>query len=225
MREKSEKKKLAEGRGIISENEYRSWIKINERSLTTTGTIIHDPVTGLSLDLASQGEREYYWLFRFQEDVGHIYTQYPMKQEYVKMCADKLGVRYYGNVLSTDLVVVRESGPEAYSIKASRREFVPGRKKYPALIRRQSIEQMYWETAQIPFRILFREEVNHIESENCRDVMRYWNDLMVFDEVSMLKHLIARHRLIVPMDQEPLRFADLARSIDIRGMYEAYKNE
>ena len=69
------------------------------------------------------------------------------------------------------------------------------------------IERCYWEKFRhVPYEIVFKEDMNVVFAENIRIVSKFYNASSVFDEMSMLKHMIATKRIQVDMESEPLDF-------------------
>ena len=232
MREKSIKSKCNEKRGIPTEKGYMAWKRTNEAHSSGTGTMTYDPIAMRTVDTLSTAETKVYWILRFFDGVSAIYEQYPMEQWIVDEICDEMGVRRK-NALSTDFYVEFVDGSVmGVSVKQNRDVFDKARKGYDRLVVRQRIEQIYW-TEKFPvykgkksgFRIVFGDEINRVLISNIKAVMKYWDTEFVSDPTSKLKHLIAHKVIRMDLSKEPLRFAKIAESIDVEGMYETYRNE
>lgn len=221
MKQKSDKKKLQEQRCIGSGSEYVAFIKANEAKSIGTATQIYDPVAKRTVDVLSVGEEEFFWILRFDDNVLEIQEQMVMASEYVNSICIKNGFARPKHLLSTDFLVTYQNGSQiAYSIKASREEFDPKNDKYwnnpkrlIQLLERQTIEMEYWKLHGVKFKIVFKEDMNHVFSRNIANVMKYYNEKYVTeDKVDRLKYLIAHKQIAVDMETEPLPFLKLANT-------------
>lgn len=232
MREKSVESKRKEGRGIPTEKGYMAWKRTNEAHSSGTGSMLYDPIAMRTVDTLSTAETKVYWILRFFEGVSTIYEQYPMEQWIVDEICDELGVRRR-NALSTDFYVEFVDGSVmGVSVKKNRNVFNKTGKSYERLVVRQRIEQIYWNEKfpvykgrKSSFRIVFGDEISRVLISNIQAVMKYWNTEFVSDQTSKLMHLIAHKVIRLDLAKEPLRFAKIAESMDVEGMYETYRNE
>lgn len=105
--------------------------------------------------------------------------------------------------MTTDFYVIYKDGSEkAFSVKTSRNLLKKRRTK-----EKLDIERCYWEKFRhVPYEIVFKEDMNVVFAENIRIVSKFYNASSVFDEMSMLKHMIATKRIQVDMESEPLDF-------------------
>lgn len=72
------------------------------------------------------------------------------------------------------------------------------------------VEMHYWKTQGIPYELVFKESLNVVLFNNIRQVVEYYSVKRVHDDISVLKHLIATRRIVIPnMDSVPLDFAQL----------------
>ena len=228
MKEKSEKSKLKEGRGIISPAHYKAWKQAREAKSIGTASMIYDPIVGRTVHTLSEAETKVFWALRYKPEVIEIYDQFPMDRSEITAICHSIGIPAYSRVLSTDFLVHMEGDRYiAISVKENRREFDPKKnKKYEQLIRRQAVEKIYWEkNYNIPFRIIFGDEISNVLANNIENVMKFWDPRFVTNTVSRLKHLIAHGVISVPLDDDYIRFGDLARQYDVEGLYEAYREE
>ena len=225
MRQKSDRSKLREKRGIFLNGEYEAWLKANEAKSTGTASLIHDPVSGRSVSVLSSGEKKVFWTIRFMKEVDEILEQFPLNKELVDEICDDLGVRRYSNILSTDFLVIKKDGTGvAISVKKDR-SFLEGRtERDKTTIIRQKVEQEYWERRDILFLPVYSDEIPMIMSVNIQDVMRYWNPNMAVDDVSRVKHLIARGVIGIPMNKK-IRYGDLARDPEVKRLFREYYGE
>ena len=79
-----------------------------------------------------------------------------------------------------------------------------------------SVEACYWKKYRnIDYKLVFKDEMNQILAENIRFVCVYYDRSRVFDETSLLKHLIATKQIKVDMETQFL---------DIPTLLETYRN-
>lgn len=229
MKQKSDKKKLQEGRCLGEGSEYIGFIKANEAKSTGTATEIYDPIENRTVDVLSMGEQEYFWIMRYRDDVQTIREQMRLDKDIVKEVCQQRGFKSPTKILSTDFRISFANGRElACSVKASRKEFDSGRvqkEKYEKLLIRQTIEQEYWKKFGIEFRIVFRDELNHVLAKNIGTCMRFYKPEMVTGIEDQLKYLLAHKVLSIPMDREILRFSKLVngKENEIAELYRRYR--
>ena len=75
MKQKSDAKKRQEGRCLGTGNLYVGFIKANEIGSIGTSTAIYDPIAERTVDTLSMGEKEFFWIMRFRDDVAQIQEQ------------------------------------------------------------------------------------------------------------------------------------------------------
>lgn len=224
----SEKTKQRQSRGKGEGASYKPYIKTREVPSTGTTRILKDKITGRQMHLLSQGEVYAYYLLRWDDSVIDIREQYPLELEDTLKIADRLGYKHPKDRetrMTTDFLVTyrEEDGSttyKAYSVKDNRGVLVPGEKDTPAQIGKknrtvevQRIEMAYWHLHGIPFEIVFKEDMNRIKVGNIEAVMDCWDINDVRTDIDMVKHLIARKKISVDIESNPLDFLELARKI------------
>lgn len=212
MKQKSDVKKIQEGRCLGTGDLYVGFIKANEIGSIGTSTAIYDPIAERTVDTLSMGEKEFFWIMRFRDDVEQIQEQMMLSSETVRNICEEHGFRIPRNVLSTDFLITFRNGSRiAYSIKSGADDFNPDSPKYQTLLVRQYIEMEYWKRYGIDFRIVLRENLNKTLAVNIEHCMAYYDPAHVQNEEAMLKYLIAHKAVSVPMDREIIRFASLVK--------------
>jgi len=227
LKQKSDAKKRQEGRCLGTGNLYVGFIKANEIGSIGTSTAIYDPIAERTVDTLSMGEKEFFWIMRFRDDVAQIQEQMMLSSETVRNICEEHGFRIPRNVLSTDFLITFRNGSRiAYSIKSGAEEFNPESPKYQTLLVRQYIEMEYWKRYGIDFRIVLRESLNKTLAVNIEHCMAYYDAAHVQSEETMLKYLVAHKAVSVPMDREIMRFAGLVRGNEqnIRETYRRYRD-
>ena len=227
MREKSDKNKTKEGRGRITEAQYSAWRQAREAKSIGTASMIYDPIVGRTVHTLSENETKIFWVLRYKPQVIEIFEQFPLDKDEVTAICRSLGVPAYNHVLSTDFVVQMDGDRfVAISVKENRSEFDPGNPEYAKLVRRQAVEKIYWgKNYNIPFRILFGDDVSNVYANNIDNTMKFWDPRFVTNTTSKFKHLIAHGVIDIPLDDDYLRFGDLSRQYDVEELYEAYRKE
>lgn len=227
MKQKSDAKKRQEGRCLGTGDLYVGFIKANEIGSIGTSTAIYDPIAERTVDTLSMGEKEFFWIMRFRDDVAQIQEQMMLSSETVRNICEEHGFRIPRNVLSTDFLITFRNGSRiAYSIKSGTDDFNPDSPKYGKLLIRQYIEMEYWKRYGINFRIVLRESLNKTLAVNIEHCMAYYDAAHVQSEETMLKYLVAHKAVSVPMDREIMRFAGLVRGNEqnIRETYRRYRD-
>lgn len=227
MKQKSDEKKIQEGRCLGTGDLYVGFIKANEIGSIGTSTAVYDPIAERTVDTLSMGEKEFFWIMRFRDDVEQIQEQMMLSSETVRNICEEHGFRIPRNVLSTDFLITFRNGSRiAYSIKSGADDFNSDSPKYQSLLVRQYIEMEYWKRYAIDFRIVLRENLNKTLAVNVEHCMAYYDPAHVQSEEAMLKYLVAHKAVSVPMDREILRFAGLVRGNEekIRETYRRYRD-
>ena len=228
MKQKSDAKKLQEGRCLGAGSRYVGFIKANEIGSIGTSTAIYDPIAGRTVDTLSMGEKEFFWIMRYRDDVELIQEQMMLSSETVRKICEEHGFRAPWIVLSTDfLITFRDASRTAYSIKSSSDDFNPDSPKYGKLLIRQYIELEYWKRYGVDFRIVLRENLNKTLAVNIEHCMAYYDSAHVTGTETMLKYLVAHKAVSIPMDGEIVRFASLVRGNEekIREAFWRYVDE
>ncbi|MCC2165491.1 TnsA endonuclease N-terminal domain-containing protein [Brotaphodocola catenula] len=227
MKQKSDAKKIQEGRCLGTGDRYVGFIKANEIGSIGTSTAVYDPIAERTVDTLSMGEKEFFWIMRYRDDVKLIQEQMMLSSETVRNICEEHGFRVLRNVLSTDfLITFRNDSRIAYSIKSGAEEFNPDSPKYQTLLVRQCIEMEYWTRYGIDFRIVLRENLNKTLAVNIEHCMAYYDPAHVQSEEAMLKYLVAHKAVSIPMDRESIRFAGLVKGNEekIRETYRRYRD-
>lgn len=197
----SEKTKLAEHRGTGEGADYIPWIKVAEFNSVGTCANPVDWKNGRVMHLLSQAELWWYYELRWDDNVTDIREQYPLDLSNTTEIAELLGVRHPGNGrihMTTDfLVTYKRNGLRAYSVK-SRRSDLDGER----VLEKLCIEKQYWEQRKVPWKLLFKEDLQKQRITNIRTVVEYYDAKNVHDPISRIKHLIAVKQISVDMDKE-----------------------
>lgn len=206
MRRISEKGKQKEKRGTGTGESYKPYIQTREfNSLGTCSNPI-DWKTGRSVHLLSQGEDMLWHILRWNDDIADIREQYPLELKRTFEIASQYGLSHPGtDPMTSDFLVTRNDKQlEVYSLKASRDVLESERN-----VERLFIEKTYWVTQGIPFKLVFKADLNKMLYNNIRLVVPYYNVGNIHDDASVIKHLIATRRLRVDMESKALNIRNL----------------
>ncbi len=215
MRRKTDKSKARDNRGSGVLGEYRPWIVVGEEGSSGTASNPIDWKTGRMVHLLSQIEMYAWYLFRFRDDVVDINEQYPLDIADTKLIAQKLGYKHPASpktnediVMTTDLKVTMTDGSVlAVSVKPDGRY-----KNNRRTMEKMAIEKEYWEKKGAQFITVTRGNINKTEANNIRFIVLFYNIDPAYqnDDVSILKHLIARKYIRTDLKQ-PMHFPALVQ--------------
>lgn len=210
MRVKKTKNKFKEGRGTGTGADYKPWITTREFYSSGTCANVVDPKTGRMVDLLSQAELAWYWILRWDDNVIDIREQYPLDLKLSVLIAHRLRIKHPFNEstpMTTDLLVTKNDGHmEAYSVKSSKRDMDARHEEITLL------EREYWESLGVPFRVVYKDDVNPVLVRNIEDVFRYYDASRVFDDVSRVKHLISHKKIAVDMGV-PINYRAISKAL------------
>lgn len=224
-RQKTNMKKIQEGRCTGIGASYVPFFKANEAKSMGTASMIPDAFEGRMIHTLSTTETDFYWLLRWSDDTLHIREQYLLNHEHVNDVRTSLGLKQVpaNCCYTTDFLVDLVDGMQrAYSVKFKAADFDPNNikyagslKRYAALIERQNIERLYWESQGIPFAIITSESINRVYSKNIAYVMGFYNPLLICNAEQKLMYLIAHKIIRVDMEREKLNPKRLLEQLDI----------
>lgn len=209
MLTKSNEAKLKEGRGKGSGADYIPWLTTSEVSSVGTCSNPIDWKTGRTVELLSQGEAYYWHILRWNDSIADIREQYPLDLETTLSICDEFGVKHPHDrrtYMTSDFYVTYVDGSEkVFSIKPSKKVMNKRRTK-----EKLAVESIYWKKYRnIDYEIVYKEDMNIILAENIRFVCAYYDRSKVFDEISMLKHLIATKQIMIDMENYELNLPQL----------------
>ena len=203
--------KRARKMGMGAGKDYLPYITTSEFNSCGTTSVIKDWKTGRGVHCLSQGEAYWYYVLRWDDDNVDIREQYPLKVEDTVKIARVNGFKHPVNakhVMTTDFLVTKADGTyHAYSVKVSRNM---SRRTLELLC----IEKIYWNSRNIPFTLLFKEDINKVLVNNIRLVTEFYDPTRVYDIWSALKHKIAIKEFKVDLSKTPLMKEDLQKLLE-----------
>ena len=207
----SEKGKQLRGMGTGEGAEYIPYITTSEFNSRGTKSVITDWKTGRQVHCLSQSEALWYYVLRWRDDIADIREQYPLDNIQTTMIAEQLGFRHPGkkdHVMTTDFLATKTDGSyTAYSVK-------PDKRLSERTLQLLCIEKIYWKNNDVPFQMLFKDEVNMILANNIRLVTEFYDESKVFDKYSEVKHMIATKEIDVDLTKKILDNTDIDRMLE-----------
>lgn len=219
----SDETKFKQGRCSRLREFWIPWILATEFSSLGTRAIIIDWKTGRQVHCLSLGERAWYLINRWDDNITDINEQVVLyrKNHYetdppligTTAIAKEIDVKPINGGRScgtSDFRVFYEDGSvEVVSLKPSE-EVVFGTENVE-LRARLAIEQDYWNRQSVPWQLSYASDLNYTLADNIALVTKYYDKNEVYDDVSYLKHLIATKQVSVDMESEILNFGEMIR--------------
>ena len=110
--------------------------------------------------------------------------------------------------MTTDFLATKTDGSyTAYSVK-------PDKRLSERTLQLLCIEKIYWKNNDVPFQMLFKDEVNMILANNIRLVTEFYDESKVFDKYSEVKHMIATKEIDVDLTKKILDNTDIDRMLE-----------
>lgn len=213
---------------------YRPFLKSNGGGSRGTVSLVPDPIEHRMIHLLSDTESMMYYFLRCDENVVHIREQYLLDTDIINDVREQLGYRRVTSSVcyTTDFLVDYKNGDlHAYSVKYKSSMFDPdsveykgNQNAYAKLIERQNTERAYWESQNVGFSIVTRDDLMkyRIRIKNNAFIMRFYDELFITNTEQKLLYLIAHHYYHVDMDSEFINPKALAANatFDIDAVYE-----
>ncbi len=194
------KQKLKMGRG--TGKDYKPYVTTSEFNSNGTTSVIKDWKTGRGVHCLSQGEADWYYILRWDDNNVDIREQYPLDNQVTNEIAKKNGIKHPQSesyIMTIDFMVTEADGSlHAYSVKISKNSL--SKRSLEILC----IEKAYCIAKGIKYTLLFKEDVNQTLVNNIRLVTEFYDSLTVFDKYSAIKHKIAVKEYLVQMDKRAI---------------------
>lgn len=203
MRRKSEKTKQKLGMGKGQGAKYKPYLQNGEFGSSGKAIKAIDWKTLRTVHLFSNVEYETWLLCMWDDENLDIREQFPLDKKMTIAIAEELGYRHPQNkgepvTMTTDLLLTRKDKDIAISVKYSKDEL----KNRPNDLKKLIIEKTYWNLKKIEFKLIDKEDIDHIKAMNIRDVTYHYNDNEYIDDISLAKYLIAHKYLKANMSEE-----------------------
>lgn len=197
----SDETKKSRNWGNINSEEavYHSFKTIPETYSYGLSTLVWDWKVDRSVHTFSIAETKVFYSLRWNDAIVEIKEHVPMDLEETKMIAESLGYKipFSGEkMMTTDFVVTDDRGfKTAINVKASRKKTSRKSMHYA------TIEETYWKNHGVKWIQVFGEDLDDLEMMNLASIVQYYDEKNVFDDISMIKHLIAIKELKMPLDE------------------------
>ena len=158
---------LKEGRGQGTGADYKPWIYIHDFPSRGVSARIPGRTTGRIHHLLSRHEEYYFYILDADPDVLDIREQFPLRLTETMEIARRLNVKHpwkgdFPFVMTTDFLVTRADGLHARTIKCS------DELDNPRIIEKFSIEQAYWASHGVGWKIVTEKQVSREQALNCQ---------------------------------------------------------
>ena len=205
MRKASVKNKIKAGKGQGTGATYQAFISASESHSEGTTAEFRDWKTGRIVTCLSQGEKMFYHILRWNDEVVDIQEQYPLDNKLVDAVVAKLSkedaillpdeLQDNREPYTADFLVTMANGDKrAYQVKRNRMQINTLHDK-----RRIAIEGTYWNCLHIPFKLIYAEDIDEAYYNNIARAVRYYDESNVFDNVSQFQHLVATKQVQIDM--------------------------
>ena len=162
------RKRLAEGRGQGEGSDYKPWILVHDFASSGVISRIAGSKTGRVHHLMSTGEKNYFYLLEWSDEVTDIQEQFPLTDlELAIRLASEAGIRYprdsvsnFPYVLTCDFMVRTKDGFKARTVKPS------STLNNTRTLEKLEIERRYWERKGINWKIVTERELPIVKIRN-----------------------------------------------------------
>ena len=203
----STKTKKARHMGEGDNENYLPYITTSEFNSLGTTSVIVDWKTGRGVHCLSQAEAYWYYVLRWDDNNVDIREQYPLDNTITTELAEENGILHPHAIMTTDFLITKSDGcHHAYSVKATKKDL------NQRTVEKLYLEKLYWKIKDVPFDLLFKEDLNMTLARNIRCIVPFYDENNVYDDFSFVKHNIARKKIKV----------DLAKEKDINNFVKEY---
>lgn len=162
------RRRVSEGRGQGEKSQYLPWIRVQDFASSGTISRISGSKTGRIHHFMSSGEKDFFYLLEWSDEVIDIREQFPLHDlERATSIASEAGIRYprdpvsgFPYVLTCDFMIQTQNGLKARTVKRSNEL----RKK--RTIEKLEIERRYWHSLDIDWRLVTEYEIPIIKVRN-----------------------------------------------------------
>lgn len=205
----SRKTKIKEKRGSGNGADYKPYIKAREIASLGTCSNIVDWKHGRVIETLSEGETWLYYILRWDDSSIDLREQYPLDLDETNRLAEHLNIQPPSKGLdnmTTDILVTKAGGSlAAWSVKDSKESV----NKNPRTVEKLYLEKMYWSLHGVKWSLIYKTDLNRVYVDNIRLCVEFFDVNRVFDDISLMKHLIAVKKISLDMKTAPLEFGSL----------------
>lgn len=205
----SRKTKIREKRGSGSGADYRPYIKAREIPSLGTCSNIVDWKHGRVIETLSEGETWLYYILRWDDSNIDLREQYPLDLDETNRLAEQLKIQppsHGKDNMTTDILATKAGGKlEAWSVKESKESV----HKSPRTAEKLCLEKLYWSKRGVKWHLVYKTNLSRVYANNIRLCVEFFDVNRVFDDISLMKHLIAVKKISMDMETAPLEFGIL----------------
>lgn len=193
--------------------EYKPAIRVRDISSMGTSQKNVDWKTKRMVHTLSQVESRVWYMLRWNDDVEDVREQFPLDLKTTLEIAKKYGFAHPRNDegelihMTTDFLVTLKDGRYiAVYVKPDKSSW----EENESASKTAYIEKVYWsDYKKIDFKMITNEDVNPIVTGNISIVVPFYQKESVHDDISLLKHKIARKEILLDMGKEYFDFEKL----------------
>ncbi|AOY75002.1 heteromeric transposase endonuclease subunit TnsA [Clostridium formicaceticum] len=197
-RQKSDKYKLIEGRGVGAYNQYKPWLKVHEFGAHSRVHRIKGWKTGRIHQLMSDLELYYFLIIQWEDKVIDIREQFPLLPiEQTILLANEMGIRHPAEknkigkeyVMTTDFLITIQDNNNFKNIVRT----VKAKKDFDKQRTREKllIEKQYFQHKKIDWGIVLDIHIDKIKAQNLYSIYNYydWNQRNLISDYQLLKYI------------------------------------
>lgn len=188
---------------------YQPHVKASKAKSSGTTAEFNDYKTGESVTCLSQGEKRFWYILRWNDNVADIKTQYPLDGKLLdRIYIDRFGensvlpdyVKSSESTLSTDMFVTMKDGSHrAFQVKPNTDAFSKERDCHRIII-----EKLYFQALKIDWYLVLTDDLDIAYADNIADAVRYYDKADVHDNVSLFQHLVATKQVKINLHNHRL---------------------
>ena len=201
--------KQTDGFSVVKKPSVKRITAANSKSIGTTVEMLDWKSKELKTFL-SQGEMKAYCILRWQDEVINIETQYPLDNDLIDRVIARLSDTEHGKTditeiinstttiedkrtpYTTDLFATLKNGTyKAFQVKPNPDTIARNVK----VARRLLIEKEYFRMLNIPWAILYSDDINIDYFLNIKTAVRYYNPKDCHDDISKFQCLVS-HKIV-----------------------------
>lgn len=166
-------KRIKEGRGEGTFEDYKPWLRIQDVASKGLSTRIKGWKTNRIHQFLSKLELSYFYLLEWSNEVIDIREQFPLDLCETRAIARELGIKHPVNpftqeptVMTTDFLITRRKNIGSYEIARTVKYAEDLRKK--RTLAKFEIEKVYWQNRGISWAIVTEKGINPVAVENIK---------------------------------------------------------
>lgn len=174
-------KRIKEGRGLGSGDEYKPWLKVQDLGSRERSSRFKGITVGRQHDVLSDMERNYLYFLEYSDWVTDVKEQYPLLPlEETLSIAKELGIEHLKKpgtseyiVMTTDFFITLQQNGELIDVARTIKSKVDLLDR--RIIEKFEIERIYWERKDVSWSIVTEADINKTIAENIIFFNSYYN--------------------------------------------------